>query len=314
MDEFDRAISYLPLMIRGVLMKISPDIRKKTQEIRLRVDAPVTLSAHDGEWLVTLNGEAVTQDVGNLLYCTPADVKATFLNLCEHSVYAHQEELRNGYISTRSGCRAGIAGFSVVDNGQVISVRDISSICIRVARLHRDCAAPLAERLTEGQRVHSALICGEPASGKSSLLKDLARILSGVDRPPGNPMRRFRTAVVDERGELSFGGGLRGCDVLVNCPKDIGILQAIRCLAPDVVIFDELGSEKEAQAVTAALYCGVAAITTAHCRDVNALLHRSALLKALKGGAFDYIVMLKGRHAPGVVDRIISAADWAGRM
>jgi len=301
--DFERAAIYLPPSIRGVLLKTPPELQRRVQEIRLRVNAPVVLSAPDGEWMVTVGGEAVLNG-RDLLHSTTADVTGCFHLLCEHSVYAHQEELRNGYISTRNGCRAGVAGFAVVDKGEVLSVRNVTSVCIRVARRHDGCAARLAARLSENGRIHSALICGEPSSGKSSILKDLARIFSS-----GEALKRFRTSVVDERGELSFGGGLAECDVLLNCPKAVGIGQAVRCLAPDVVLFDELGSEDEIGAVTAGLYSGVAAITTAHCRDAAALMRRPGLMQAIRGGAFDYIVMLEGRQAPGVVSRIIPVAE-----
>ena len=91
--------------------------------------------------------------------------------------------------------------------------------------------------------LYSTLICGEPASGKTSLLRDLARGLSSGDY---GEIRRV--AVVDERGELSGAGELPLCDVLRGCPKAEGIQQAVRCLSPEVVLFDELGSREETQA------------------------------------------------------------------
>lgn len=152
--------------------------------------------------------------------------------------------------------------------------------------------------------LRSALIAGEPSSGKTSLLRDLARQLAG-----GRMGRRYRTVVVDERGELSGEGGLSECDVLLHCPKGAGIQQAVRCLAPDVILFDELGSAEEVQAVLAGLNAGVAAVASAHCRDIPSLLRRPCVRMALDSGAFDCVVALDGRKSPGVWRRIYETGE-----
>lgn len=312
MDSFESAAGYLPAGLRDILRGIPASLRDETQEIRLRANAPLLLSAPSGEWAVTAAGRVTAQAEQDGRVCTRQELEETFEALCEYSVHTHQQELRQGYISTRSGCRAGVAGSAVVENGQVVSMRGITSLCIRVARPHPGCAAALAKALTDGRgQVHSALLCGEPSSGKSSLLRDLARQLS-----LGLTGRRYRVSVIDERGELSGvpeapgQASLRGCDVLLYCPKPVGIAQAVRCLAPDVLLFDELGSEDEVDAVTAGLFAGVSAIASAHCRDGKSLLRRKAVQRALESGAFDYIVMLAGRGHPGEVAGIFETEAW----
>ena len=312
MDSFERAAGYLPADLRELLRKIPPALRLEIQEIRLRADAPLILSAPSGEWAVSGTGQVTEKAETAGRICTKQELEETFEALCEYSVHSHQQELRQGYISTRSGCRAGVAGTTVVEGGQVVSMRSITSLCIRVARPHPGCAASLARALTDSRgRVHSALLCGEPSSGKSSLLRDLARQLS-----QGLTGRRYRVSVIDERGELSRvpeapgQASLRNCDVLLYCPKPAGIGQAVRCLAPDVLLFDELGGEDEVDAVTAGLFAGVAAIASAHCRDRDSLLRRQAIRRALENGAFDYVVMLAGRGRPGEVAGIFETEAW----
>jgi len=302
---FDEAAAYAPDPARRALCALPDRLKAEAQEIRLRAGAPLMLSTPTGEWMVTAEGDA-TQAAAKGLVCAPALLEECFLALCEYSVHTHQSEVSAGFITTRGGCRAGIAGTAVLDGGRVVSVRGITSICLRIARRHDGCASALAVRLTEGGRLRSASICGEPSSGKSSLLRDLARQLSG-----GSRGRRYRTAVVDERGELSGerGGGLSGCDVLRFCPKAAGIQQAVRCLAPDVVIFDELGTEQEVHAVVEGLNSGVAAVASAHCRDRDTLLRRPPLRAALESGAFDLVVFLTGRGAPGALARVEEAGD-----
>lgn len=315
MDSYQNAIAYLPGVLRAPLERVPAAIRETVQEIRLRAGMPVLLSSPRGEWTVDQTGQAVLfsgQGIpGKWLSCDRGQLADTFQALCEYSVHAHQQELRQGYISTKTGCRAGVAGTAVVENGEIVSLRAVTSLCIRVARPHEGCAAGLARRLTAGGGVHSALICGEPSSGKSSLLRDLARQLS-----QGGTGRCYRVTVVDERGELSgvrFLDGrspLEGCDVLLYAPKPQGIQQAVRCLAPDAVLFDELGTEAETEAVTAGLHSGVAALASAHCRDKASLLRRPAIRRALENGAFDYVVMLTGRERPGGIAGIYETEEW----
>lgn len=312
MDSFDRAVGYLPAGLRNALRRIPLSLRNETQELRMRADAPLFLSAPSGEWAVTAAGQITSHAEREGRICSRRELEETFEALCEYSVHSHQEELRQGYVSTRNGCRAGVAGTVVVENGQIVSMRGITSLCIRVARPHPGCAAALASGLIDGRgHIHSALLCGEPSSGKSSLLRDLARQFS-----QGLTGRRYRVSVIDERGELSGvpespgQSSLQNCDVLLHCPKPAGIGQAVRCLAPEVLLFDELGSEDEVDAVTAGLFAGVTAIASAHCRDRESLLRRAAIRRALESGAFDYVVMLAGRDRPGEVAGVYETEAW----
>ena len=290
-EGFWQAVRYLPPRLREGMREVPHAVRRVAQEIRLRAGAAVMLSLPEGLRTVMVGGER--------LLCDAADVRICFESLCEDSVHTHQEEIRRGFISTAGGCRAGIAGTVVSEGGVVTSMRDVTSVCLRIARRHDGCAEGLARELFPEGRITSVVLCGEPSSGKTSLLRDLARLFS-----EGTLGRRVRVAVVDERGELAGAGGLADCDVLRYCPKAAGIEQAVRTLAPEVVVFDELGGEAEIAAVMDGLHGGVAAVTTVHARDEAALLRRCATAAAIRGGAFERVVMLAGRHQPGRVRRV----------
>lgn len=298
-DEFERAAAYLPPALHEAVRRAPTALRMRAQEIRLRVNAPLVLSAGTTDWALHADGGVCERADATALLCTPADIQACFQRLCDYSVHSHQQELCRGYIATADGCRAGVAGTAVTENGHVLSVRNITSLCLRIARRHEGCAADLVRRLTAGGYVRATLIGGEPASGKTSLLRDAAAQLSA----------RFRVAVIDERGELSGGGGLGGCDVLRHCPKAVGVEQAVRCLSPDAVLFDELGSAEELNAVIGALHSGVAAVTTVHCREPAQLLRRRGLAEALRAGVFEQVVLLAGRGEPGRIARVLTAEE-----
>ena len=126
MDSFERAAGYLPADLRELLRKIPPALRLEIQEIRLRADAPLILSAPSGEWAVSGTGQVTEKAETAGRICTKQELEETFEALCEYSVHSHQQELRQGYISTRSGCRAGVAGTTVVEGGML---RDVCRRC-----------------------------------------------------------------------------------------------------------------------------------------------------------------------------------------
>jgi stage III sporulation protein AA len=304
MSEFLSGAAYLPPALRDIVAQVPARIQASTQEIRLRAGGPVVLSTPAGDLLVTKTGQVTELSGGGLLVCDRQQLDDCFQRLCEYSVHTHQQEIREGYVSTRSGCRVGLAGSLVVEDGQILSMRQITSLCIRIARRHDGCASALAAELVQGTSLRSALLAGEPSSGKTSLLRDLARQLSS-----GHLGRRYRVAVVDERGELSAEEGLPDCDVLLHSPKGAGIQQAVRCLAPDVVMFDEIGTMEEVQAVTAGLNAGVSVVASVHGRDPASLLRRPPVRAALESGAFDCVVMLEGRRSPGLWRKVYETGD-----
>ena len=296
MTGFEQAVAYLPERMQPPLRQLPLSLQEDIHEIRLREQAPVTLSTSHGDMLVTWEGQATAIPVPHLMRCTHAQIEGCFLQLCDYSVHSHQQEILQGFVSTRQGVRVGIAGSAVMERGEMVSMRRITSLCIRVSRPHDGCADALLRAISERGRPCSTLICGEPSSGKSSLLRDAVRQLSG-----GYKDRRFRVSVVDERGELSAGSTLHDCDVLLHFPKAEGIRQAIRCLAPDVVAFDELGSLEETQAVTDSLHAGVTVLSTAHGATIEDVLRRPQVFYALQNGGFEKIVFLAGRESPGEI-------------
>ena len=287
--NWDILRSYLPLDWVNALSSLSPQEQASIQEIRLRVGEPVTLSTPMGEQFLCASRLSALQQTDTLI-CRPEQLEPCFLRFCEESVYAHEAELRQGFIAVRGGLRVGIAGTAVLDGDRVRSVRQVTSLCIRLPRQHTGCAATLLPRIYSAGEIRSTLLVGEPSSGKTSLLRDIAASLAA---------RRVRVAVVDERGELGGLDGLRGCDVLRGYPKAVGVLQAVRCLAPQVVVFDELGDAAEIAAVTACAHAGVATVASLHGRAPLELAQKTVVRELIAAEAFEQWVFLLGRHAPG---------------
>lgn len=288
MTSFEVLRSYLPSAWVAALDSLPQNERRSIQEVRLRRNEPVTLSFPFGDRTLCVSRTSALHQPDALI-CRPDQLETCFFRFCENSVYAHEQELRQGFIAVRGGIRVGVAGTAVLGDDGVRSVREVTSLCIRLPRRHADCAASLMPYVYSAGNVYSTLLVGEPSSGKTSLLRDIAATLAA---------RGVRVAVVDERGELGGVEGLCGCDVLRGYPKAVGILQAVRCLAPQVVVFDELGDDAEIGAVSACAHAGVAVVASLHGRSPTELGKKTAVRRLIESGVFDQWVFLQGRDAP----------------
>lgn len=279
--QFDSALYGLPPKIRRTLEFLPDNIKAKTEEIRLRAERAVSLTVTGKSLFVTRLGGVCDYISTDLLTADANDLHECFLLLCRHSVYAHEAELKNGYIQMSNGHRAGVCG-TFTKHGEL---HDITSVNIRIARQVFGCA----DTLYKGYCGDGMLIAGPPCSGKTTLLRDFIRQLSNSGE---------RIAVVDSRGELSGRGQNdlgNNTDVLFIENKAAGVEIALRTLFPNVIAFDELGTAAELSGISESFYAGVNVITTAHAGSARDLLSRSVTERLIKSGAVKQVALLSGK-------------------
>ncbi len=283
--HFNSALYALPQRIRRVLLFLPDIIKNQTEEIRLRRGLPVTLTVKGLPLFVRRDGQISEYITRDLLSADGTDVEEAFRLLCRNSVYAHTEEIKKGYIMMSSGHRAGVCG-TVIPEG----MKDISSVNIRIARQITGCADSLAERFSGA----GMLIAGPPASGKTTMLRDVIRQLSG-----GSVGKFLRVAVIDSRGELSASSGGEcfndlgaNTDILMTEDKASGAIMALRTMYPDVIAFDEIGTAAELESIKECFGAGVAILTTAHIGTKRDLLRRSVTKALIESGAVSDIAVL----------------------
>lgn len=219
---------------------------------------------------------------------TPQDIAECFEELCRCSVHSFTRDIAQGFITLDGGCRVGICGTAVCSErtGAVEAFRDISALNIRLARQVTGCAQELYERAF-GRGLCSLLLAGAPMSGKTTVLRDLARILGGS----------HRVTLIDSRNELSASCAGQptldigeNTDALVGAGKREGMLMALRTLSPEVIICDEMGND--AEAVEQCLFSGVKVIAAAHAGSRAELSRRKGAAQLLP--LFDKAAVLAG--------------------
>jgi len=233
---------------------------------------------------------------------SPADLKHLVAAFSQSSLYAFEEELKQGYITLPGGHRVGFAGKALLDSaGKLRGLRDISSICLRVARSVPGCADALLPEILDHQGLpYHLLIVSPPQGGKTTMLRDISRQLSDRGR---------RVCIVDERSEIA--GCYQGrpqldvgrcTDVLDGCPKALGMQVALRALSPEVLVTDEIGRNEDVLAIEDALSAGVRVITTAHGTSLAHVYKRPYLRELMDKGLFERVTILSNRSGPGSIE------------
>jgi Uncharacterized protein conserved in bacteria len=284
---------------RDDLLQISENVQKNIYDIRLKAGQPLTICGKDGVFFLKKGGTETKNIDSNIYICTKEDLQDMFLEICGHSVFSHEEEISSGFVTLNEKYRVGISGTAVVENGRVRSLKEITSLVFRIPREVQGISNELFYKKVNLE--NGLLIAGEPSSGKTTFLRDLAQNLSF-----GRMCNPKRIALIDERFEIESIFDLGPCaDVLKGCPKKEGILMALRSLSPEMIICDEISS-REIESIKSAIVCGVPVIGTIHAGERD--LHKEGNLKEiLKAGAFETVIFLADRNSPGTIQKIYRA-------
>lgn len=307
--RFDIAAQSLSRRLSDYFLALESHEKERIREIRVRARRPVIVITDSGVEFAACTGR-LTQVYSDLVIKTDEqELQEIFKRLCGYSVHSFKDAINRGYITVAGGHRAGVAGTAVTENGRVTAVRDICSINLRIAREIKG-AADEIYKTEYANGLSSIIVAGPPASGKTTILRDLARQLS--DCRKGECRKTF---VCDERGEIgaSFSGIAQNdlginCDLLTSYPKSEGIMIGLRSFSPDIIICDEVATYEEVQAVEAGVNSGVHFALSIHARSERELKTKPILKRILMTGEFDRVILLSGKQV-GKTEKTFTAGD-----
>lgn len=296
--DYDIAVEKLHIFTEP-LRAVKQNIKERVKEIRIIAGKPVMLCCGDRLYFLMQSGTVSDTATDGCLIAAQSDIDAVFHRLCGYSVYSHMDEIRSGFISVDRSLRVGIFGTAVLEEGRVRTVRGITGFCVRIPREVVGCAEKLLRAGLRPER--GVLLAGAPSSGKTTVLRDLARILGNAGHS---------VAVLDERFELLADGfDLGVCtQVLQGYPKAAGYAHAVRCLAPEYILCDELG-DGDINAVKQAAFTGAAMAATVHAGSRDELYRRPLCRELLESGIFGYVVLLPRDVHADLLPQIIRAGD-----
>ena len=262
----------LNVMPKEIRDAVARELDEKDEEIRIRAGRSIMLQGQSNR---------------ELQYIVSTEECERMLELvCGHSVFAHERELKESYITLEDGSRIGIAG-KLMPAGMTMP----HSFNIRLAREIKGAGNEFIEHITKNG-IHSALLLSEPGAGKTTVLRDAARQLSQAG---------YKVGIADERGEIA--AGIKGTpvldiglsDVMSGCSKAMGMMLLLRGMSPQILITDEIASQEDGEAVLEASGCGVKVLASAHGSGAE-VLRRKGINRAIHEGAFERILLLKNEH------------------
>ncbi len=277
------ALSLLPEKLSQEILALSHQLLCNMTEIRLRTNAAAVLVV--GNELHPVIGSPVTK----------AELENVVSKAFRNSIHNNMAKYRSGCITYDNGCRVGFCGtFYSADS--ISTIRDISSVNIRIPHEVIGCSRKLFDECFS-RRPSSLILFGAPSSGKTTYLRDLARLC-------GN---RYKVSLIDERGELAASScAIAGCDVgrytdvFSGYPRHEAIITAVRVMSPQILICDETGTCEDADALEYTVASGVKVVISCHCTSFEELNTKKYLRFLIDRSVFDYAAALCERKLVGI--------------
>lgn len=283
----EKILGYLPERLRKAVAEVNTDIT----EIRIRRERPLVIMQNNKMYFLAAEGDLNDSFSNSCITVSAPETESVFYSVCRNSVHSFQEDICNGFITIEGGHRVGLCGTAVTHDGRIQSVKDINGLNIRISR----------EIIGSGEDIYNRVFCcglknvliaGAPSSGKTTILRDLCRLLGD----------KYRVSIIDERSELAAvckgvpqnNIGINS-DIFDRFSKQSGLETAVRVMSPDIIVFDEAGSENEFEYMRYAMTCGVRICASIHAFSVEDVRRKLAFTDD-----FNYIVMLDPIAGQGV--------------
>ena len=301
--------------IRNTLEKVDKRVLESAEEIRLRAGKPLVIQQYLKEWFVSKRGN-LDEFCSEPYIVDQSEISKTIEIMSENSIYAYQDEIKNGFITLKGGHRVGIAGKVVLDGNSIKNIKNISGLNIRISREIPGCSDHVINYiLNKKGGIYNTLIISPPQCGKTTILRDLARKISDGICEAG--FKGMKVGIVDERSEIAacYKGipqnnvGIR-TDVMDGCPKSLGMSMMIRSMSPQVIITDEIGGQGDKESIMSVINAGVKIIATAHGYNLTELKSRREVIGLMEEKVFERFLVLNNSKGPGTLAEVIDGLTY----
>ena len=266
------------------------------QEIRIRANKPIVVSYKGTNKLLTeKNNYSVSAVIASKDLIEHIITVAT-----KHSLYAYNHQIKNGFVVADGGIRIGICGTVVYDKGEVATIKNITSLNIRIPHFVRGCCDMVLDLIFQNNRIKSTLVISPPGAGKTTFIRDVVSKLSN-DKQIGNIL------VADERLEICCSGLFdvgNFVDVISDSTKKYVFNEGVKTMNPKVIVCDEISKSEDVEALIQTTRSGVNVIATAHAENVFDLKSKSYLKIALQEKIFERIIVLSKRNGVGTIEAV----------
>ncbi|HHT96445.1 MAG TPA: stage III sporulation protein AA [Clostridiales bacterium] len=307
MDTKEELFKIFSIKLRVLISNIDIEY-DKLQEFRLRINSPLIVIYNNKEYFITKTS-SLSNDIYNAFIISKNEIRETMEYISNYSLYAFEEEIKQGFITISGGHRIGISGKVIVENDFIKTMKHISFINIRLAHQIKGCADNVIKYLLNKKenRIYHTLIISPPRCGKTTLLRDIIRQLSNGS----SDWQGMTIGVVDERSEIAscYQGvpqndvGIR-TDILDCCPKAKGMMMMIRSMSPQIIAVDEIGSKDEIEAIKYSISCGCKLIVTVHGDSIEDIKSKPVLSHLLSEEIFERYILLSNRTKIGKIENI----------
>lgn len=286
----DKLINYFGKNIKDLLNNTNKEYFKEAEEIRIRLNKNIIIKTHTNKYYISEDGDIFDIKGSGVRAYKPTheDIRQTIETMSEYSIYAFEQELKNGFITLKGGFRVGIAGKTIFESDYIKTIKNISSINIRIPREIKGCADKIIDSF--GENLKSTLIISPPNCGKTTILRDIVRNISNLG---------YVVGVVDERSEIAGSYiGVPQLDVGVNtdimdrCSKVLGMTMLLRSMSPEVIAVDEIGNFEDIQAIEKICMSGVKVICTIHSDNITEVINKPELKYLIENKIFKRFVIL----------------------
>lgn len=274
----------------------------KIFEIRMRTGQPITINYNNNYYFLGENG--LVEDEKQALISEKEDIEQVIINASNASLYAINDQLKQGYVSCNGGIRIGIVGQVVEEQNEILTVKNFNAINIRIPHEVVGCSKRILPYLFSNGQFLNTLIVSPPGAGKTTMLRDICYQLSLNNLA-------LNILIIDERNEIasSYNGKNmlkvgKFCDVLTGGTKQYGFVNGIRSMSPDIICTDELGTSKDFESIEKAYTCGVKLLASVHAYSVFELKEKTDFLNAMKRHIFKRYIVLSNKPQKGTIDAV----------